>query len=61
MRCRDAAKMLGISEYSLRKLAHEGDLPYIHLGTTCPMLFDVGDLRRWIERKKIHNRNGNNP
>src|SRR5215469_12555806 len=61
IRSREAAKLLGISEWLLRKLAHEGELPYVHLGTTCPMLFDPLDLRRFVERKKIHNHNNSHP
>jgi excisionase family DNA binding protein len=53
IRSRDAAQLLGMSEWSIRKLAHEGELPYIQRATTSPMLFDPADLRQWIEREKI--------
>lgn len=38
---------------SLRKLAHEGKLPYVQITGRSPMLFDRADLRAWIEREKI--------
>jgi excisionase family DNA binding protein len=60
IRSREAAKLLGVSEWLLRKLAHQGELAYVHLGATCPMLFDPADLRRWVEKQKIRNGNGNN-
>jgi hypothetical protein len=53
IRCRDAARLLGMSEWLLRKLAHDGDLAYIQRTATSPLLFDPADLRKWIEREKI--------
>jgi len=56
MRSKDAARFLCISEWLLRKLAHEGKLPYIQITERSPMLFDCAELRAWIEREKINNR-----
>jgi hypothetical protein len=53
LRSKDAARCLGMSEWLLRKLAHEGELPYIQRSRTSPMLFDPADLRCWIEREKV--------
>lgn len=53
IRSREAARLLGMSEWSLRKLAHERELPYIQRSPSSPMLFDPEDLRQWIEREKI--------
>ena len=53
IRSRDAARLLGISEWLLRKLAHDGELAYIQLTPRSPMLFDPLDLRSWIEREKV--------
>jgi hypothetical protein len=58
LRSRDAARLLGVSEWLLRKLAHEGELPYRQRTPSSPMLFDPADLRKWIEREKIRNGNG---
>ena len=55
IRSRDAAHLLGMSEWSIRKLAHEGELAYIQRSSSSPMLFDPADLRQWIEREKISN------
>jgi hypothetical protein len=59
IRSRDAARFLGMSEWLLRKLAHEGELAYIQRTTTSPLLFDPADLRKWVEREKVR-ANGNN-
>jgi len=53
IRSREAARLLGLSEWSLRKLAHDGELPYIQRTPTSPLLFDPADLRKWVEREKI--------
>jgi hypothetical protein len=53
IRSRDAARLLGMSEWLLRKLAHEGELAYIQRTPTSPLLFDPVDLRKWIEREKV--------
>lgn len=53
IRSKDAARLMGMSEWLLRKLAHEGELPYLQHTDRSPMLFDPLDLRRWIEKEKI--------
>jgi hypothetical protein len=54
IRSKDAARALGMSEWSLRNLAHSGELAYIQRnGPRSPMLFDPLDLRAWVEREKI--------
>jgi hypothetical protein len=53
IRSRDAARLLGMSEWSLRNLAHSGELAYIQRSSRAPMLFDPLDLRAWIEKQKI--------
>ena len=53
IRSKDAARFLSISEWLLRKLAHEGKLPYVQITDRSPMLFDRADLRAWIEGEKI--------
>ena len=56
IRCSEAAQFLGLSEWSVRKMAHDGDLPYIQRGSySSPMLFDPVDLRKWIDREKVRN------
>lgn len=58
IRSREAARLLGMSEWLLRKLAHEGALPFVQLTPRSPMQFDPADLRHFVERNKIHS-NGN--
>jgi excisionase family DNA binding protein len=54
VRCSSAAQFLGVSEWSIRKMAHDGELPYIQRGScSSPMLFDIADLRHWKEQQKI--------
>ena len=60
IRSREAARLLGMSEWLLRKLAHEGELAYIQRTAKSPLLFDPTDLRKWVEREKVRG-NGNNP
>jgi hypothetical protein len=53
IRSREAARILGMSEWLLRKLAHEGELAYVQLTARSPLQFDPIDLRKWIERNKV--------
>jgi len=53
IRSRDAARLLCVSEWTLRWMAHSGEFPYIQMTPRSPMLFDPADLRAWIEREKI--------
>lgn len=53
IRSKDAARLLCMSEWQLRNLAHDGALAYIQRTPRSPMLFDRADLRAWIEREKI--------
>jgi hypothetical protein len=53
IRSKEAARLLGMSEWLLRKLAHDGQLSYIQRTPTSPMLFDPIDLRKWVEREKV--------
>lgn len=53
IRSREAAKLLCVSEWLLRQLAHEGELSYIQRTPRSPMLFDIADLRTWVEKEKI--------
>ena len=53
IRSKDRARLMGMSEWLLRKLAHEGELAYIQRTATSPLLFDPPDLRKWIEREQV--------
>jgi hypothetical protein len=53
IRSREAARILGMSEWLLRKLAHDGELAYIQRTAASPLLFDPADLRKWVEREKV--------
>jgi len=47
----DAAKSLGVSRKTLyNHTAPRGDLPAVRIGAR--VLYDVADLRAWIERRK---------
>lgn len=52
LRSRAAAQYLGISEWTIRELAHAGELRYIQRTPRSPFLFDVQDLEEWAERNK---------
>jgi excisionase family DNA binding protein len=53
LRSKAAAKYLGVSDWTIRKLAHQGEIRYIQLTPRSPMLFDVADLDDWIEQNKL--------
>jgi len=59
IRSKDAARLLGMSEWSLRNLVQSGQIAYIQRTPRSPLLFDPLDLRKWVEREKIHSPNGN--
>jgi excisionase family DNA binding protein len=51
---RDACAYLGMSDWKLRSLVHQGRLRYIPGdGPTAPWLFDLQDLDAFIESQKI--------
>jgi excisionase family DNA binding protein len=52
VRIRQAAQYLGLSEWSIRKMAHEGELRFVQRTSRSPMLFDPGDLNAWVQRNK---------
>jgi excisionase family DNA binding protein len=51
LRTRDAAEYLGISVWTLRKLAHGGKLPYLQNGDGWAT-FDLRDLDAYVDRNK---------
>lgn len=54
IRTRDAAKVLCMSEWTVRRLALEGEIAYIKLpGLRTPFLFDPADLQAWIDRNRM--------
>lgn len=54
LRTRPAAAYLGISEWKLRRLIQEGQIPVVQYGDCTPWLIDLRDLDQWIaERKQV--------
>ena len=51
-RAREAAYYLGMSKSKVRQLAWSGRLPFVQEKENTLMLFDVGDLDRWIVSNK---------
>jgi len=49
---KDAAKILCISIFSLRRLVADGSLRCVRLSDGGQMRFDVADVRRFIEQHK---------
>jgi excisionase family DNA binding protein len=47
----DAAKLLGISRWTLESWKARRKVPFVKLGRRC--LFDPQDLREWVEQNKI--------
>lgn len=52
VRIKQAAQLLGISEWLLRRLAHDGEIPFVQRTPRSPMLFAPADLEAWAERNK---------
>jgi len=52
VRTKVAAEYLSVSEWSLRNLVANGELPVVQTSTGSPFLFDLRDLDGWIERNK---------
>lgn len=52
LRTKDAASYLSISEWKLRRLSQDGELPFIQHGEGTPFLYDIRDLDVFIEKNK---------
>lgn len=52
MRVSEAAAYVGICATKLRHLAWNGDIPFIQERKGCLMLFEKGDLDRWLDAHK---------
>lgn len=52
LRTKSAAAYLGLSPWSLRKLAQDGKIPFIADTQGSPFRFDRVDLDRYIEHSK---------
>ena len=52
IRLKEAALYLGMSEWTIRQMAHAGELKFIQRESGSPMLFDRDDLNTWIEEAK---------
>jgi excisionase family DNA binding protein len=51
LKTREAAEYLGISVWTLRKLAHTGKMPYLQHGDGWAT-FDLRDLDAYVDRNK---------
>ena len=52
IRTRQAAQVLGISEWLLRKMASDGEIKFIQRTDKSPLLFSPADLEKWIQKNK---------
>lgn len=52
LRLKEAATYLGLSEWTIRQMAHGSELRFIQRESGSPMLFDINDLDEWIEKSK---------
>jgi excisionase family DNA binding protein len=52
LRTKCAAAYLGLSEWKLRRLVQEGQIPVVQYREGAPWLVDLCDLDRWIAEKK---------
>lgn len=51
----DAAAYLGCTEAHLRRMTYERRIPFVKFGDgrSAPVRFDIRDLDRWIEARKV--------
>lgn len=52
LRTREAAKYLGVSPRTLRRLAQEGQIPVVQINEGSPWLFDLTDLTTFALGRK---------
>jgi len=52
LRIKNAAQVLGVSEWLVRKMAKDGELKYIQRTPRSPMLFSPSDLEGWAKRNR---------
>lgn len=53
LRIRQAAQILGVSEWTLRQMAHKGEIKFIRRKKLSPMLFSPADLESWTLKHRI--------
>jgi excisionase family DNA binding protein len=52
LKLKEAAVYLGVSAWTVRRLAQRGELPFVRFGQATILLFDFADLDTYIERNK---------
>ncbi len=52
LKLKEAAVYLGVSAWTIRRLAQQGELPFVRFGQATMLLFDFTDLDTYIERNK---------
>jgi excisionase family DNA binding protein len=52
VRLKPAAEYLSLSQWTLRRLVQEGQIPIVKTHDNAPWLVDIKDLDSWIERTK---------
>ena len=52
LRIRQAAQMLGVSEWTIRQMAHNGELKFVRRTDRSPMLFSCADLEAWVRKNR---------
>jgi excisionase family DNA binding protein len=57
LRAADVAERLAISQKSVYRLAHQGELPSVHL-TGRVVRFDEAEIEQWLEGRKAARSDG---
>jgi len=52
LRIRQAAQILGVSEWTIRQMAHEGEIKFVRRTDRSPMLFSPADLEAWVRKNR---------
>lgn len=53
---KEAAKVLGIHENSVRRWADRGDLPHYRIGSRGDRRFVEAELEAWLQRQRVEQR-----
>lgn len=52
LRIKNAAQILGVSEWLVRRMAKDGELKFIQRTPRSPLLFSPSDLEAWAKKNR---------
>ena len=52
MKLKEASQQYSMSKWSIRRLIHNGEIPYFQTQPGAPFLVDPADMDKYVERNK---------